>query len=70
VTILGPANLPSEVPYHASEMYARNISTFLLYLIKGGQLQVNTDDEIVRETLVVRDGEVVHPRVRELALSE
>ena len=70
VTILGPANLPSEVPYHASEMYAKNISTFLLHLIKDGRFQMNRDDEIVRETLVSRDGEVVNPRVREALAGE
>ncbi len=66
VTILGPANLPSEIPYHASQMYAKNISTFLLHLVKDGQVQVNEEDEIIRETLVTRDGKVVNPRVAEL----
>ena len=65
VTILGPDNLAATVPYHASQMYARNISAFLLHLVKDGRLQVNMDDEITRETLVARDGQVVHPRVLE-----
>jgi len=65
VTILGPTNLASTVPYHASQMYARNISAFLLHLVKDGRLQVNMDDEITRQTLVARDGRVVHPRVLE-----
>jgi NAD(P) transhydrogenase subunit alpha len=65
VTILGLANLASTVPYHASQMYARNLSAFLLHLVKDGRLQVNMDDEITRETLVARDGQVVHPRVLE-----
>jgi H+-translocating NAD(P) transhydrogenase subunit alpha len=65
VRILGPLNLPSTIPYHASQMYGKNIATFLKHLIKDGQLALNPDDEIVRETLVTRDGEVVHPRVRE-----
>jgi NAD(P) transhydrogenase subunit alpha len=65
VSILGPLNLPSTIPYHASQMYAKNIATFLKYLIKDGQLALNPDDEIVRETLVTHNGEVVHPRVRE-----
>jgi NAD(P) transhydrogenase subunit alpha len=64
VTILGPTNLPSTVPYHASQMYARNITTFLLHLLKDGVVGVDTGDEITCETLVARDGEVVHPRVR------
>jgi H+-translocating NAD(P) transhydrogenase subunit alpha len=65
VQIYGPVNLPSTIPYHASQMYARNIATFLKYLIKDGSLTLNQDDEIVRETLVTHAGEVVHPRVRE-----
>jgi NAD(P) transhydrogenase subunit alpha len=64
VTILGPLNLPSSVPYHASEMYSRNISTFLSQLIDRRALQLNLDDEIVRETLVTYRGEVVQPAVR------
>jgi NAD(P) transhydrogenase subunit alpha len=67
VSILGPLNLPSTVPYHASQMYAKNIATFLKYLIgKEGQLALDRADEIVRETLVTHGGEVVHPKVREL----
>ena len=65
VQILGPVNLPSEIPYHASQMYAKNILTFLKYLVKDGQISLNREDEIVRETLVTFGGEVVHPRVRE-----
>ncbi len=65
VTIIGPVNLASTVPYHASEMYARNITTFVLHLLKDGRLQLDPEDEITRETLLTRGGEVVHPRVRE-----
>ncbi len=59
VTILGPTNLPATVPAHASQMYARNIATFLLHLVKDGQLNVDVADEITRGTLVARDGQVV-----------
>jgi NAD(P) transhydrogenase subunit alpha len=65
VRILGPVNLPSTIPYHASQMYARNIATFLKYLVKDGKIALDREDEIVRETLVTHQGEVVHPRVRE-----
>jgi len=65
VKILGPVNLPSTVPYHASQMYAKNIATFLKYLIKDGRISLDRADEIVRETLVTHAGEVVHPRVLE-----
>jgi NAD(P) transhydrogenase subunit alpha len=66
VTILGPTNLPAEVPHHASQMFARNISTFLLHLLEDGQVKLDLEDEIVRETLIARGGKVVHPRVCEL----
>jgi NAD(P) transhydrogenase subunit alpha len=64
VTILGPTNLPSEVPQHASQMYSANVRAFLLNLVKGGQVVLNCDDEIIRETLVAREGQVVHSRLR------
>lgn len=66
VTILGPTNLPSEVPNHASQMFSKNVTTFLLNMVEDGQLNVNLDDEIVLGTLTARQGEVVHPRVREI----
>ncbi|MDP9325167.1 MAG: Re/Si-specific NAD(P)(+) transhydrogenase subunit alpha [Candidatus Dormibacteraeota bacterium] len=65
VTVLGPTNLPATVPYHASQMYAKNISAFLAHLVKDGELQIDLEDEITRETLVSRGGQVVHPKVRE-----
>jgi NAD(P) transhydrogenase subunit alpha len=69
VTILGPSNAPALVPYHASQMYSKNITTFLTHLLgKEGATQpalpIDPDDEITRETLLTRGGEVVHPRVR------
>lgn len=66
VTVVGLLNLPSTVPYHASQMYARNITSFLLYLLKEGCIRQDLEDEIVRETLVTRDRQVLHPRVRQL----
>ena len=65
VTILGPTNLPSTVPFHASQMYSNNITTLLLHLVKDGELVCDPDDEITQGTLVSRDGQVVHPRVLE-----
>jgi len=65
VTIIGAINMASGVPYHASQMYARNITAFLLHLAKDGRLNLNLEDEIIRETLVTRDGEIVNQRVRE-----
>ncbi len=66
VTIMGPTNLPATVPYHASQMYSRNIVTFVQHLVKNGQLSFDMEDEITRETLVTRNGEVAYARVREL----
>jgi NAD(P) transhydrogenase subunit alpha len=65
VSIIGTYNLASTVPYHASQLYARNITNFLLYLVKDGKLQLNLQDEIVRDTLVTQGGEVVNARLRE-----
>jgi NAD(P) transhydrogenase subunit alpha len=65
VTIIGQFNLASAVPYHASQMYAKNLSAFLLNLVKDGSLQINEKDEIHRETLLTRGGEIVNARVRE-----
>ncbi|MGH9311816.1 MAG: NAD(P) transhydrogenase subunit alpha, partial [Vicinamibacterales bacterium] len=87
VTIIGPTNLPATVPYHASQMYAKNITTFLLHLMNAGptrpgapvdarlgtpdasgpSLAIDMNDEITRETLVTRGGEIVHPKVKDLA---
>lgn len=66
VTILGPLNLPASIPYHASQMYSKNLSTFLKHLVKDGELQLDLEDEITRETLLTKDGEVVQPRIREM----
>ena len=71
VTILGPSNPPALVPYHASQMYSKNITTFLSHLLgkdgaKKAGLELDLTDEITRETLLTRDGDVVHPRVKEL----
>jgi NAD(P) transhydrogenase subunit alpha len=65
VTVLGPTNLPATVPNHASQMYAKNISSFLANLVKDGELRIDLEDQITRETLVSRDGALVNPRVRE-----
>ncbi len=65
VSIVGKINLASTVPYHASQMYSKNITTFLSHLFKGGKPELNLEDEITRETLVTRNGEIVHKRVQE-----
>ncbi len=66
VSILGPTNLPSEVPNHASQMFAKNVTTLLAHLTKDGQWNIDTSDEITRDTLVAKDGQVVNQAVRDL----
>ena len=71
VTVLGPVNVPATVPRHASEMYARNIVTLLKNMVnKEGKLNIDLNDEITRETLVTRGGEVVNAKVQALLGSE
>jgi len=65
VTIIGRINLAGSVPFHASQLYARNLTAFLLLLVKDGKLNLNFQDDIVRETLLTRGGEVANARVRE-----
>ena len=71
VTILGPVNLAATVPFHASQMFAKNITALLQLIIKDGKLQIDMEDEVIRETIVAQDGEIGNPRVREaLGLAE
>lgn len=65
VTILGPTNLPSEVPHDASLMFGKNAATLLAHIVKDGKVRLDADDEIIHETLAAKGGEVVHPRIRE-----
>jgi len=67
VTILGPTNLPADVATHTSQLYSRNIATFLTHLVKCGLPNVAHDDEICHDTLVAHEGQIVHPKVRERA---
>jgi NAD(P) transhydrogenase subunit alpha len=63
VTVMGPLNLPSTVPYHASQMYSRNVAALLKLMIKDGVLTIDMGDEIVRETMVTHNGAIVNARV-------
>ena len=65
VTILGPVGVPATVAHHASQMYAKNVTTFVANLVKDGELALNLDDEIIKDTMVTHDGEVTNERVRE-----
>lgn len=66
VTIIGPLHLAAEAPFHASQMFGKNMAAFLAHLVRDGKLCIDRDDEITRETLVVENGQVVHPRVKAL----
>lgn len=66
VTIIGPTNIASTVPNHASQLYSRNLVNLLKLAVKDGRLALDTDDEIVRETLVAHNGAITNPRLREL----
>jgi NAD(P) transhydrogenase subunit alpha len=63
VTILAPTNLPATVPVHASQLYSRNITSFLTLLIKDGQLQIDMNDDVVGPSCVTHAGQVVNQRV-------
>ena len=65
VTIDGTINLPATVPYHTSQMYAKNVVTFLLHLQKENAIDGDSEDEIVKDMLVTRGGEVLNGRVRD-----
>ena len=65
VKIVGPVNIPTTIPYHASQMYAKNLATFLLHLVDEGNLKIDTEDEITEGTLITRGGKVVNTRVLE-----
>ena len=65
VTIAGPINAASALAYHASQLYSKNITTFLLSMIREGRLVLDPDDEIVAATLVFRSGEIPNAEIRE-----
>ena len=64
VTLVGDTNLASALPVNASQMYSKNLLTFLRHLVKDGSLELDLDDEITRGTLVAHDGKVVNEAVR------
>ena len=67
VTILGPTNLPSTMPLDASTLYARNVLELALLVLKGGKLNLDTSDEIIRGTLLTHGGQITHGPTAEAA---
>ncbi|MDG2130388.1 MAG: Re/Si-specific NAD(P)(+) transhydrogenase subunit alpha [Fuerstiella sp.] len=66
VAVLGPCNMPSDVPVHASEMFSKNAVTFLQLMIEDGKLKIDLEDEIIRDTLLTQGNVITNGRVREL----
>ena len=66
VTIVAPTNLPATVPVHASQLYSRNVTSFLSLLIKNGELQIDMNDDVVGPSCVTHQGQVVNQRVASL----
>lgn len=67
ITIIGPLNVPAEIPRHASQMYSNNVTTFLKSLLKDGKVNIDLDDEVIAGTLVTHKGELLHPLCRKIA---
>ncbi len=65
VSIIGPLNVPSSIPYHASQMYSKNIANLLLLMVKDEKLEIDLEDEILKDSLVTDNGSVVNERVKE-----
>jgi NAD(P) transhydrogenase subunit alpha len=70
VKIIGPTNLPSKLPVHASNMYSNNIYNFLKYLISDGKINLDVEDDIIESTLVVKEGKILNDQLREALNSE
>ncbi|MDX1386974.1 MAG: Re/Si-specific NAD(P)(+) transhydrogenase subunit alpha [bacterium] len=66
IKIIAPLNLPATVSHQASKMFSKNVTNFLLNLVKGGAVKLDMNDEIIREALVCRDGQIVHPKLRQI----
>ncbi len=65
ITLIGPVNLPSTLPYHASQMYARTVTNFLTHLLKDGRIHLDLSDELTRGPLVTHQGAIVHEAVKQ-----
>ena len=65
VTIDGSSNIPGSMPVHASELYAKNITAFITYMIEDGELKLNLDDEIISGSMYTHQGEITHEPTQE-----
>ncbi|MEC9373899.1 MAG: NAD(P)(+) transhydrogenase (Re/Si-specific) subunit alpha, partial [Planctomycetota bacterium] len=64
VTILGPTNLPAELPLHASQMYSRNATEFVMELAPAGAIRLDMENEVIRDSLITHEGEIRHQPTR------
>lgn len=65
ITIVGPINLPSSMPVHASQMYAKNVATLVQYIVKDGEVKIDFEDEIIAGSCIAHEGEIKNERVRQ-----
>jgi NAD(P) transhydrogenase subunit alpha len=66
VKIFGPTNLASAIPFHASQMYSRNLTNFLGHLVKDGKIALDLSDELTSGPLLTHEGRIANERVRSL----
>ena len=64
IVIIGPTNLPSTMPFHASQMYARTVANFLMHILKDGRVHLDLNDQLTRDPLVTHEGEILHEAVK------
>jgi NAD(P) transhydrogenase subunit alpha len=69
VLIIGAMNLPATVPFHASQMYAKTVTSFLMHLLKDGSIDLDLNDELTRGPLMTYRGEILHDAVKKLLLA-
>jgi len=64
VVIFGPTNLPSTMPFHASQLYARTVTNFLMHLLQNGNIRLDPNDELTHATLVTHRGEIANEALK------
>ena len=65
VQVIGVVNLPGEIPVHASQLFGKNVANFMGLMVVDGAIDIDVDDDVIRESIVARGGDVVNNRVRE-----
>ena len=65
VSVIGVVNLPGEIPVHASQLFGKNVANFMGLMVVDGKINIDVDDDVIRDSVVARGGDVVNNRVRE-----